>query len=128
MWLHAASKPPRDASPLTVLTVRDTGCPDDERENKNSGKDGKGAIFGERDTLEMKQLGDVYHRVGRWEIESWPDRYQSRAPFAPESNGLNASANANRRRKGFLQDETQLKAQAQKPKMNLGESFATELL
>lgn len=86
---------PTPTPSLTVLTVRDTGCPDDVREN-NTREDGKEGILGET-TLRMHQLGDVYHRAGRWAPKPWPDRYQSRAPFAPEV----AASMLIRRCKGF---------------------------
>lgn len=88
VWLHAANKPPRDAPALTVLTVRDTGCSDDVRDNNKSRPDGKEAVLGEPRALEMQQLGDVYHRAGRWAFGSMPERYQSRASFVPDGDGL----------------------------------------
>lgn len=66
VWLHAATEP-RDAPSLTVVTVRDTGCPDDVRRTER-----KGDIFAhDAGILEMQQLGDVYRRAGRCARETW---------------------------------------------------------
>lgn len=67
VWLDAATEPPREAPSITVITVRDTGCLDHIRQTER-----KGGVFANGiDIQEKQQLGDAYHRAGRWARETW---------------------------------------------------------
>lgn len=67
IWLHAATDPQREVPSITVVTVRDTECLDHVRETER-----KGGVFANGiDIQEMQQLGDAYHRAGRWVRETW---------------------------------------------------------